>query len=438
MLFTSPPTTDCRLIYLEEVTYEASVTMNGPSTIGATVYFNFSELFADSTPYCMIVGSRVMIWLWMPREEFTEEMCWNTNVIQTRNGEQRIAYLDAPRQTYNFSFSLPSDRYSDVKTSVDRFAHGVWGLPIWKEHSTVSATAGASAIDFDTSCADYQEGGWAMLWESPDKATTLLITTVRVDGIDIDPVLGDTYENAWIMPMQRAILPEGMEFTRTPGQDAAATASFLCNDTVDLSDTSPYTQYRSYDVVTNGHYAIDDLSERIIRPTTQIDNGQGPITVLETQDYTQFARTLGLWTETKEDLWALQQWLHARRGRQKPFWLPTYNQDFTLAATITALTTDIEITGGRALSVYGTFPCDFMMQLTDGSVYYRRIVTATTAPGGNTTLSIDSALGREVTRHQVVLWCFMDLVRFNSDAITLRHRNPYFVDASVPLMRVPE
>ena len=138
-----------------------------------------------------------------------------------------------------------------------------------------------------------------MLWESPDKATALLITTVRVDGIDIDPVLGDTYENAWIMPMQRAILPEGMEFTRTPGQDAAATASFLCNDTVDLSDTSPYPQYRSYDVVTNGHYAIDDLSERIIRPTTQIDNGQGPITVLETQDYTQFARTLGLWTRNE-------------------------------------------------------------------------------------------------------------------------------------------
>jgi hypothetical protein len=435
---SEPVTIPYEFAPLEEVTYEASVTMNGPSTIGATVYFNFSALFADSTPYCMIVGSRVMIWLWMPREEFTEELHWNTNVIQTRKGEQRIAYLDAPRQTYNFSFSLPSDRYSDVKTSVDRFAHGVWGLPIWKEHSTVSAIAGASAIDFDTSCADYQEGGWAMLWESPDKATALLIDTVRADGIDIDPVLGDTYENAWIMPMQRAILPEGMEFTRTPGQDAAATASFLCNDTVDLSDTSPYTQYRSYDVVTNGHYAIDDLSERIIRPTTQIDNGQGPITVLETQDYTQFARTLGLWTETKEDLWALRQWLHARRGRQKPFWLPTYNQDFTLAATITALTTDIEITGGRALSVYGTFPCDFMMELNDGSVYYRRIVTATTAPGGNTTLSIDSAIGREVTRHQVVLWCFMDLVRFNSDAITLRHRNPYFVDASVPLMRVPE
>ena len=435
---SEPVTIPYEFAPLEEVTYEASVTMNGPSTIGATVYFNFSALFADSTLYCMIVGSRVMIWLWMPREEFTEEMCWNTNVIQTRNGEQRIAYLDAPRQTYNFSFSLPSDRYSDVKSSVDKWAHGVWGLPIWKEHSTVSATAGASAIDFDTSCADYQEGGWAMLWESPDKATALLITTVRVDGIDIDPVLGDTYENAWIMPMQRAILPEGMEFTRTPGQDAAATASFLCNDTVDLSDTSPYPQYRGYDVVTNGHYAIDDLSERIIRPTTQIDNGQGPITVLETQDYTQFARTLGLWTETKEDLWALRQWLHARRGRQKPFWLPTYNQDFTLAATITALTTDIEITGGRALSVYGTFPCDFMMELTDGSVYYRRIVTATTAPGGNTTMSIDSAIGREVTRHQVVLWCFMDLVRFNSDAITLRHRNPYFVDASVPLMRVPE
>ena len=435
---SEPVTIPYEFAPLEEVTYDADVGTSGPSTIGATVYFNFAALFPDSTLYCMIVGSRVMVWVWLPREAYTEEMCWRTDVLQTRNGEQRIAYLDAPRQTYKYEFSLPADQYSNLKVAVDKQAHGVWGLPIWKEHSTVSATAGADAINFDTSYADYQEGGWAILWESPEKSEAVSITTVRVDGIDIYPVLGDTFTDAWIMPMQRAILPEGVEFRRTPGQEAGASASFLCNDTVDLSTTSTYTQYRSYDVMTDGHRAVEDLSERIIRPVEQIDNGQGIITIRPTQDYTQFARTLGLWTGTKADLWALRQWLHARRGRQKPFWLPSYNQDMELAATITALTTDIEVLNGRTLATHGTFPCDFMLLLTNGTVFYRRVLTCTALLSGNATLSIDSALGQQVTARQVELFCFMDLVRLNADEITLQHHNPYRVDSYVPLMRVPE
>ena len=127
---SEPVTIPYEFAPLEEVTYDADVGTSGPSTIGATVYFNFAALFPDSTLYCMIVGSRVMVWVWLPREAYTEEMCWRTDVLQTRNGEQRIAYLDAPRQTYKYEFSLPADQYSNLKVPVDKQAHGVWGLPI--------------------------------------------------------------------------------------------------------------------------------------------------------------------------------------------------------------------------------------------------------------------------------------------------------------------
>ncbi|MFA5409953.1 MAG: hypothetical protein WC343_14360, partial [Bacilli bacterium] len=435
---SEPVTIPYEMAALEEITYEASVTMSGPSTIGATIYFNFPALFPDSTLYCMIVGSRVMIWLWKPEGDYTEELRWNTNILQTRSGEQRISFLEAPRQAFNYEFFRPPTEIAEIKAAVDDRCHGIWGVPVWKEHAVVTATVGSSAINFDTSYADYQEEGWAILWESPEKAAAVYITTVRVDGIDIDPVLGESFENAWIMPMQRAYTPEGIEFTRSEGTWTRFTGQFLCIDNVDLATTSTYPQYRSHDVLTDGNYVIGNMSERIMRPIAQIDNGQGPITVIATQDYTNFARSLGTSTTTKAALWAWRQWLHARRGRWKPFWLPTRNQDFVLAATITALTTDIEITGGAMFARHNVFPCDFMMTLTNGNTYYRRILTATTAPGGNTTMSIDSALGVEVAASAISQWCLMDLVRLNSDEITLEHSNPYNMETNIPVMRVVE
>jgi hypothetical protein len=435
---SEPVTIPYEFAPLEEVTYEASVTMNGPSTIGATVYFNFSALFADSTPYCMIVGSRIMLWRWPPEGDYVEELRWMTDVIQTRLGEQRIAYLDAPRQVFKQDFLRPPEEMTEIRVVIANRVHGVWGVPVWDEFSVVSAGAGASSINFDTSHADYQEGGRAVLWESAEKAAAISIVTVRTDGIDIDPPLLDDWTGARIMPLQTAITPEGFSFKRGKHPWTAFSGEFLCTDNVDLGDDTAYPLYRGYRVLTDSDIVVGDLSERISRPLEQIDNGQGPITIITKQDYSAIARAFFKATKTRAELWAFRQWLHARRGKQKAFWLPTWHEDLRLAATATALTTDIEIEKTTLLAVHGSFPCDCMLRLTSGSILYRRILSASATPSGNVTISIDSALGVEVDPADVDLWCFMDLCRLNTDAVELSHRDPCRMRTTIPVMRLPE
>lgn len=420
---------------LKEQTYTINISTTGPPTIDADVNFEFTVY----TVTLDITGSRVTLFVWQPQHKYTEELQWLTNILRTRKGEQRIALRVAPRQIFNYSFLEDPQEISKIKVITDNWNFCTWGLPVWKEMTTgIDASSGDTAINFDTSYADYQEDGLAVLWESPDKAHAVRITNVRSDGIDIDPELEDDWSDAIIMPLRKAITPEGFEFSRGErGKYTRLSATFIVTDNEDLSETGDYDTYREYDVLTDGNIIIGDMSERIHRPLVQIDNGQGPITIETTQDYSKFARTVGKFTKTMAALWQWRKWLHARRGKQKAFWLPSWNEDITLAKTIEDNDTEIEIEP-FGLATHGDFPLDCMMMLNDGTVFYRRITAATELSGGNEQITIDSDLEQEVQPGDIDLWCFMDLVRFNTDSVELEHQNPYIMKTSIPVMRVPE
>ena len=428
-----PVSAPCTYAPLEEQHYIVNVSVNGPPTIDASIYFEF----AVYTITLAITGSRVTLFVWPPQGDYTERLQWRTNILRTRVGEQRIALRDAPRQAFDFKFLKDPKDTARLKIVADNWTYRTWGLPVWKEMTAgIDASIGATAINFDTRYADYREDGLAVLWESTSKAQAVRVTNVRPDGIDIDPALEQNWSDAFVMPLRKAITPEGFGFDRG-GRQTRISVTFLVVDNADLSETSEYDTYRSHDVLTDGNIIIGDMSERIHRPLTQIDNGQGPITIETTQDYTNFARTVGKYTKTMAALWQWRKWLHSRYGKQKAFWLPTWNPDIILAAAIASPDIEIEIKP-VGLSLHGQLPVDAMLRLTDGSVFYRRINNALALSNGNEQITIDSAFGQEIQPEDVDLWCFMDLVRFNADAVELQHHNPYKMNTNIPVMRVPE
>lgn len=423
---------------MEARNYTVTVDVAGPPSIDADIKFEW----AVYTVTARIVGSRLVLWRWMPRGSYTEKLEWKTEVLKTRKGEQRIAYRDAPRQIFNLDFLRPPEEIAEIKVVVDAWNFRQFGLPIFKEATTgIDASEGDKSIDFDTSYKDFQEDELACLWEGPEKAEAVKITNVRSDGIDIDQGLENDFTDAFVMPVKEAIVPDGFEFDRgSRGKHTRFSASFLIVDTEDLSETGEYDTYRDRDVLTDGNIIIGDMSERIHRPLTQIDNGQGPITIETKQDWTQFARTMGKFTKTLSALWQWRKWLHSRKGKQKTFWMPSWNEDLVLAEedeTISDSDTEIRVEN-RSLSIYADLPLDFMLELKDGTVFYRRIESVTELTDGDEQITIDSDFGQEITKDDIDLWCFMDLVRFNADSIELEHQNPYIMRTSVPVIRVPE
>lgn len=479
---------------LEEKVYEVSISLDGPPIIDASINFAFTVYTLELS----ITGSKVTLWVWIPKQEYTEVLEWNTEILNTRLGEQRLAYRDAPRQRFDFNFIKSPQQISKIKIAADNWGYREWAVPIWKEStSAINAVAGNTAINFSTAYKDYRNGGLAVIWESEEKAEAMRVVTVRTNGIDIYPGLMNSYSNALIMPLRKAIMLDGINFSRgQTGEWTQFSTSFLVTDNINLTSLrmvtawevgiaivagqfySPgnnfiysvdktgtagtisqwpttigntvkdsnnitytcvdygYPQYLGYDVLTDGNVIIGDMAERIYRPVVMIDNGQGPVVVESMQDYTNFSKTIGKFTKTLYELWMWRKWLHSRYGKQKAFWLPSWNQDLILTDTIYATDTQLKILP-LDLYIHGNFPFVFMLKLKDGSIFFRKAMSTENIIGGER-ITIDKSFGRTIMVSDIKMCCFMDLVRFNSDQIELKHKNPYIMQNTIPVMRVQD
>lgn len=428
---TQPQTAPTDFAPLEERIYSIQVTLDGPPAIDADIIFDFPS----ENPVLSILGQRVVLWRWIPQQGYTETLAWLTKILKTRRGEQRIALRKAPRQMFDYQFLKQAHEFSQIKAYAEEWSHRLWGLPIWHEQETASASVGDVAVDFDTTNQDYRADGLAVLWQSPDSFEVFEISAVRTDGLDLKKELENDWADATVMPVRYARIQDGISITRRTGQISRLSASFLVTDNADLSGTASYPTYKGYDVLNDGNIIISSMDERIVRPVIEFDNGQGPVEVETKQDYTNHRQTMGKLTRTKTARWEWRQWLHSRYGKQKAFWVPTWNRDITVVSHVFDTELEIEIKD-IGISLYMTLPLYIRIKLTNGTIMYREI-TAASRNVTTETITIDSTIG-DYDPEDFAMICFMRLCRFDADKIEMNHISMQNMETSAPIMRVQD
>ena len=84
--------------------------MVGPPTINAIYSLNFDEY---SVPI-RIEGKRLVVFYWMPKNDFYETLEWLTDLIETYSDEQRIALRIAPRRNITYKYVEGRIRFRDA------------------------------------------------------------------------------------------------------------------------------------------------------------------------------------------------------------------------------------------------------------------------------------------------------------------------------------
>lgn len=434
LLLTQPEEPPTSFAPLEERTYTINITLSGSPVIDAQYRFQFLGL--DYVGAVRIVGNRVVVFPFLPHLEVTERLQWLTDIIKTRRGEQRIAMRVAPRQEFDYRYTLDELEFSTLKIIAGGWSFRVWSLPVWIEAEyDKNITAGADQIMLDTATADYRAGGVALIYSDYRTFEVVEIDQVLSDRITlVRPVLA-SYLGAAVMPVRFARTPDGVSVTRIGAGLQEVTARFAVDDNADLSAQAPsYPTYKGQPVVTDRSFILSSgLNERIHRPILEVDNGQGPISVETQQDYTDFAQTINYFAENKSELWALRTWLHSRYGRQKAFYIPSFNRDVQPLEPTTELQTSIKIEP-ILLDLYGQLPKSIMIFFKDGETLFRDVVGTQTV-NGTATITLDSAIGeRELDAFDMI--SFLSLVRLNADTITIRHDK--HSQLSAPVMEVPQ
>lgn len=371
----------------------------------------------------------------------TEELQWLTDPLGSRTGEQRIALRKAPRQIFSYGMLLTQEEYSHSKRILRERGVGLIGFPIWSEAVQINVTvnSGDTSVSFDTSTADWRAGDMIVLWKG-DQRIQKLVATVNPAGLDFFGEVGEEIVNPEVVPVRRCLFTDGLSFDRLP-EYASVRAGFLVVDNVDLSSewSSDFPQYLSLDVITERPEMVKPLSDKIVRSAEVVDNQLGLVHYEEVKDYIDYGQMLGFLDERPTQLWRRRLWLHSLHGKQKTFWLPSFNNDLRLMATNNGVSTTLSVKSlGLATAPSPTYTGKhIMIELKDGTRYFRQISSATEGSGGNDNIVVSSAFGASVAPANIAIFSFMSKMRFDSDSIEFEHMPNALTLTAIPAVEVP-
>jgi ABC-type nitrate/sulfonate/bicarbonate transport system ATPase subunit len=129
--------------------------------------------------------SELPLWSFPAAQEITEVREWRTDVLTSRESEQRIALRPRPREIVTFRHRLDALGMACAAELVRAGFAGGWQVPLW--HMALKPDAdlvqGATEILLDTGTSDFRSGELAVLAVDGREAATVAIASVQPDRL---------------------------------------------------------------------------------------------------------------------------------------------------------------------------------------------------------------------------------------------------------------
>lgn len=408
------------------------ITPNGPSQIAGTLDFQFDFPTDPTTISIPVSGDRIILFQFQPERPMTERLRFLTDVLEHLDGtEQRISLRKNPRQELEMNILLedgPTRALFDFL--MFEWQPRVFALPMWHEATrlTSAVLVGASTVNVEeTTFRDFRVGSSAVIFdpENPTVFDALVILSKTPTSITFTSVTSNAYaEGISVYPMRQAIMSGRINGRRSPVnlQQMTVRMRVLDNDS-DLADVTAFDSF-------GGKVLLDDLnliegsqSAGHVREVHGVDGGVGAFLQKSLWDRSKRTQSKGFLTKDPQELWEMRQLLHALRGRQTSFYLPTGYKDLELADTATSGSVLGTITNvGYDRYVQARQPNNIIrVELTDGTVFTRTIVDSDPIDLTTEQITIDSGWPQTFTAAQVERIDIFEKVRFTTDNVEIRH-----------------
>lgn len=425
----------------QSVTFQIQILTTGPPQIDGTLdlSFDYDDL---SLP---ITGTRVVMFPYEPESPIRETLAWKTSVLQSVSGlEQRVSLRKNPRQIIEMMVRIEEGSgRRELQTLLHGWQPGVFGVPIWFEARYLNTTADIldTTIYVDTRFADFRVDSLAIIWRSADFYDALEIDSMTDSSITFSSPVTKQFlaDQALVMPLRVGITDESIQAQRYPvGLDDLNLRFTIQDNDSDLGDTSAFPTYNGKVLLSEpNRMAGTTLPVGIERRLVRIDNEIGP--PVQTSDWPgpNFLTEKGFLCNDLERKWQVRQLLHALRGSQVSFYLPTFYYDMVLVEDLTNTSVLVDIENiGYTNYIDGQAPSDHIqIELVDGTTLRRQITASEEISESVERLTVDSAWTADVTVAEVDRITYLRTARIEDDQAALVHTNAQAADIS---MRVKE
>jgi len=378
-------------------------------------------------------------WTW----PVVETLLFNTEILESHNRtEQRIArHGGIPRSQFRTTVLLASDEEVAAFDAVaDAWLKRTWPVPLWSQtqwHMTASP-AGTDRIELDTRYAEFRDDSYGLIWQ-PGQTEIIKIASRTDTSLTLGTDLANDFVGGkWIVPLRRGYVLDVTAKQRLIGGAALVEMTWLVIDNAAVTGHVPQMTYDSLEVLTAGSCVEgDNLCESHDPDVAFLDAGTGPFAVVSNSDE-NLIRQRHVWQcVTAAQCWSLRQFLHAVRGRQGVFLVPTFRSDLTLTRPVAAADTSLYVRNGGFTRNMGSDSSRRYVAFRPplAEIIVRKVAGLSIVNAGEERIDLDAAPGRTFSAGTVLSW--VDKCRLADDAVELQWQGHGELSCAVDLVRCP-
>ena len=373
------------------------------------------------------------VWPFVPELGATETFEYKTEVLKSYTQEQRLRLRDKPRYILGYNFLLDDEQYALAKAVIKRENQtGGYYVPVWQEAFKFSGTINSADTTIAVNTKDYKYTDIRVIvWRDWDDYALCTIQSLTEDTLTLTAPVGKTLVDPWIIPVKTMRLYQSVEVTSGAPNNHTMTARFNSIDhtnyikvnedffqALDLFDyvdifAFPFPAYKNITAFVNPPFRMQEVSSSLIRPVEMIDNGFGPIVVEPLLSFVENRFNMDFFYQGIEQRIDTLGLLCQFYGKQRPFWLPTYQNDVRLVSGTYS---------GSSLTVLAIGDIgdyineNLFIRQADGTYQFATVLNAVVS-GGNYVLTLEAALASPVSNTLTQSISFMNLSRFDTDTV---------------------
>lgn len=357
----------------------------------------------------------------------TESIGFKTDVFQSKNGSEfRTPLKDKARQSLSFSSVALRDEIAKHFNVQWGGIRQNWAVPLFQESQYISAVSG-SFIPCRTDIYSFYDGSLALLKNDHEQ---ILVEVLTVDGAGLHLSGPVTIADAKLYPV-RVCFVSGDISRNISGVFAQASINFVVIDEPEVVESLP-AQFLSNDVywfcLT---YTGDSMEATISQQQNVIDNEVGVIYQNSDWNFARYGKQYRAVIKGHPDLYTYRQFLFRRKGKFRPFWLPTYESNLRNKST------------GFVSSVL-IVESDQIKQLADlrkhiaiksNGIWTAHTITASSLISASSVqITVSPALNKNANTIRLISW--LGLHRLDADSVDLNYQGANNVEASVSILEI--
>lgn len=358
-----------------------------------------------------------------------ERYSFRTDILTSWNGnEQRTKLRGTPRREIEAHLQvLGLDSVRKLQSQLFGWQSRNYLIPCWQDYYVLEADlpSGSTIIpNIPTTDSEFTIGGVALLFNALNNNEWVQIALVEADRLTLDLPT----QQAWpagtkVFPARFARIASQQTVTRPTRYMLDLQARFIVADNSGLTEMEGATLYKGYPVLLDKPNEVDVLSEDLLRPLLEFDSETVNPVVSDPIGYSTIVRRMDWLMASRKERADFRKWLYARAGCWKPFWMPSWNEDFKLFSTLLSDATMLTVDFAFYKRFVPATPMRnvLMIELLNGTRIFRDIVSISDLSETRERVFIDSPVGFNILPQDVRRISYLNLARLDSDMVEIFH-----------------